>query len=405
MKFLCHLIVYLLTFVVSAAARAACSESTISANDNQVGQLASADCSLSELIGGVDESKVDVYNLTVESSADFSFSLTSTEFDAFLRIYNNDYSLLQGEDDDSGDSFDAEISNLTLAPGSYRVLANSSTQGEDLGSYTLISMRAMPAIETFIVSSVLPSSRSVQVASTATAYSTIINGGTVTAESCGLALSSNIDASFSYQITDPATNAPVGSENMAINIGPGAAQSYIFSITPRSVIAPQEVELKYFCTNTEDAAINVGLNTLLLSASDDPVADVIALVATPVDPGIINMPDISQTAFDVFAVATANVGGESNIFVSADSGDANLDVLILLCQTNPLTAVCINPGSASTSAVEVNMGEGETGTFAIFVSGNEQLDFNPANNRIFVRFKDEQGLTRGATSVAIRTKE
>jgi hypothetical protein len=43
-------------------------------------------------------------------------------------------------------------------------------------------------------------------------------------------------------------------------------------------------------------------------------------------------------------------------------------------------------------------------TFAIFVKGNGTIAFDPANNRIVVRFKDGGGVTRGATSVAVRTQ-
>jgi hypothetical protein len=45
-----------------------------------------------------------------------------------------------------------------------------------------------------------------------------------------------------------------------------------------------------------------------------------------------------------------------------------------------------------------------TPTFGIFVQGNGDVPFNPASNRIFVRFKDADGVTRGSTSVAVRTQ-
>ncbi len=45
-----------------------------------------------------------------------------------------------------------------------------------------------------------------------------------------------------------------------------------------------------------------------------------------------------------------------------------------------------------------------TPTFGIFVQGNGDLPFDPAANRIFARFKDAGGVTRGSTSVAVRTQ-
>ena len=134
------------------------------------------------------------------------------------------------------------------------------------------------------------------------------------------------------------------------------------------------------------------------------MADVVALVAT-VDPGIINLPDVAGINFDIFSVASVNVGAADDISVSADTGSANLDVTILLCQTNPATAACINPTVPSTSPVEVNIGAGQTPTFAFFVAGNEAVPFDPANNRIFIRFRDQSSAIRGATSIAVRTAQ
>ena len=43
-------------------------------------------------------------------------------------------------------------------------------------------------------------------------------------------------------------------------------------------------------------------------------------------------------------------------------------------------------------------------TFAVFVQGHGVVPFDAANNRVFLRLKDAAGVTRGATSVAVRTE-
>ena len=61
-----------------------------------------------------------------------------------------------------------------------------------------------------IVAAVLPSSRSVQVGTFATAFATIINTGSVTATNCGISLVTAIPATFSFQTTNPLTNQAIG---------------------------------------------------------------------------------------------------------------------------------------------------------------------------------------------------
>ena len=50
------------------------------------------------------------------------------------------------------------------------------------------------------------------------------------------------------------------------------------------------------------------------------------------------------------------------------------------------------------------LGENATPTFSIFVTGSGNVPNDPTNNRIFVRFKDADGATRGSTSVAVKTQ-
>jgi hypothetical protein len=151
-----------------------------------------------------------------------------------------------------------------------------------------------------IVAAILPSSRSVQVGTFATAFATIINAGSVTATSCGISLITAIPATFSFQTTNPLTNQLIGSPNTPVNIPPGAGQSFVFALRRNSPIAPTDVQFSFDCSNTNPAPVNTGLNTLLLSASNTPVPDIVALAVTTTNDGIVNVSGTNGTG--AFAV-------------------------------------------------------------------------------------------------------
>jgi hypothetical protein len=250
-----------------------------------------------------------------------------------------------------------------------------------------------------LVAAILPSSRSVQINTAATAFATIINIGQTLAISCTIAPANNLLATFLYQTTDPTTNQVTGLPNAPVNIPAGAAQSFVIAITPVTAIAPTDVSFDFACANTEPAPVNTGLNTILLSASNTPVPDIVALAATLTNDGIVNILGASGTG--VFAVATVNVGASASITASADTGSATLPVNITLCQTDPATGQCI---SAIDPSVTTMINANATPTFGIFVEGNGIVPIDPATNRIFVRFKDDGDITRGSASVAVRTQ-
>ena len=110
---------------------------------------------------------------------------------------------------------------------------------------------------------------------------------------------------------------------------------------------------------------------------------------------------ISSTGTGVFAVATVNVGASASITATADTGGVNLPVNLSICQTNPATGACAAPAAGS---VTTTMNANATSTFGVFVQGQGNVPFDPATNRIFVQFKDSGAVTRGSTSVAVRTQ-
>ena len=174
---------------------------------------------------------------------------------------------------------------------------------------------------------------------------------------------------------------------------------YVFAFTPTAPFPPTDVQLSFSCENSNQAAIIPGVNTILLSASATPIPDIVALAATLNNDGIVNIP--GNTGTGAFAVATVNLGAGASITASADTGGATLPVNISICQTNPTTGACLSPPASS---VTTTINAGATPTFAIFTTGTGSVAFDAAANRIFARFKDSGGVTRGLTSVAVRTQ-
>jgi len=268
-----------------------------------------------------------------------------------------------------------------LVAGGYNVTGNS---------FNYLNSAELYDFPFTLVAAVLPSSRSVQVGTPATAFATIINTDSNTATGCTISPITGIPATFTYQTTDPATNQVKGFGNTAVDIPAGVGQSFVFALTPSAPIDPTDVQLNFECTNANPAPIHTGLNTFLFSASAIPAADIVALAATLANDGIVNIPGPNGTG--VFAVATVNVGAGDNLTVSADTGGAILPVNIFICQTDPQTGACFSqPAGSVTTMILSN----ETPTFGLFVAAAGDVSFVPETNRIFVRFKDSNNITRG----------
>jgi len=251
-----------------------------------------------------------------------------------------------------------------------------------------------------LVSAVLPASRSVQTGTTATAFATILNPSPNIGQDCAISLSSGTTGlEFFYQTTDSQTNALIGDVNTPVAIAAGGAQSFVFGITPQVEIAATEIALDFSCTNSTPASSIVGLNTLLLAASQSAIADVVALAATFANDGIVRIDPASGAG--AFSVASINLGAAETLLATVDTGDAALPVGLSLCQTDQTTGQCVNPTVPTTDPVSIDIGANETPTFSVFASTDEAIALDPANARVFVRFQNASGETRGATSVAI----
>lgn len=262
---------------------------------------------------------------------------------------------------------------------------------------TITACSLGPLAHAQLVAAVLPSSRSAEVGNTVTVFATIINGGGEAATGCGIGAPAGFAGNFSFQTTDPGTNAPSGTANALIDLAPGAAQSFVLSLTPTAILDSLDAAFSFSCTSGASAQSISGVNTLLLSASDTPVVDIIALAATAANTGVLDI----DNSTGAFSLATVNLGTADTITVSADTGDIDLPVALSLCETNPATGACL---ASPSEALQVEVAAGAMPTFSVFSNATDRIVNDPAINRVFIRFLDSNGIVRGGTSVGIENE-
>jgi photosystem II stability/assembly factor-like uncharacterized protein len=293
-----------------------------------------------------------------------------------------------------------DVRALALSPSG--VCLQAGTFGGGVFDFATQFDDPCAALSPPVAAAVLPSSRSVAVGTPATAFATIINPNDTAARSCGISLLTNDAATLSYQTTDPNTNQVVGTPNTPADIPPHGSQTYVIAVTATNNFNDVEMQFGFNCVGVAPAPNITGVNTLLLSAFEGPARpDIVALAAS--DGGIVNVSGPSLAG--AFAVATINLGGDGTITASADTGGVSLPVVPLICETDPVTSICKDPPAPT---VRRGINPGQTPTYGIFVMGTGgAVPFDPAVNRIFVRFKQigtTSSVTRGSTSVAVRTR-
>jgi hypothetical protein len=291
-----------------------------------------------------------------------------------------------------------EIGEAVTAVMNSRISDVDSAQPDDIAGARAIAWSPDGGMGPVLAAAILPASRSIRVGVPATAFATIINTAPAPATSCRLAAATPVPATFTFQTTHPTTNQPTGSPGTPVAIPGGGSQTFVLAFTPSADLAPVDVAVSFLCDNTDPAPRITGVNTLQLSASSTAVPDVVALAATVSGDGTVHVPGPAGTG--AFAVATVNLGAGGSITAVADTGAAVLPLDLRICQTNPATGACLGvPGPT----VTVPLASSASPTFAIFAQANGAIPFDPAGNRVFVRFVDGSGVVRGATSVAVRT--
>ena len=328
---------------------------------------------------------------------------------------------LTGRDDDADPITFQTLSSpnhgqLTGEPPNLVYTPETGFNGEDLFTFALDDgiAQSQPATVRILVgdtvtetcdsdclpplAAVLPSSRSVPVNSTATVFATMINPSpTITARACHIELDSPLAIDFQYRSSDPTTNSVAGEADSAFDVAPTEFASFVLSLTPTESFTLTEIAFVFNCENTGTAPVIMGLNTLQLASSAEPVADVVAIALTPTADGIARM---GVEEFGAYVVATSNLGAAAEI-TAAPATAPWFNGETLICETNTATGACL---AAATASITTTMRANSTHSFALFVRSNEPITLDPARYRQVIEFTDSSGARRGSTSVALATQ-
>ncbi len=255
------------------------------------------------------------------------------------------------------------------------------------------------SINVELVAAVLPSSRSIEVGTGASVFATVVNSGNTDAQACTITPIDFFEGSFSYQETNPATNAPIGAVSPTVAIASGALKTFVLNFTSTAALQSRDQRFAFSCDGATARPIR-GVNTLSLLASTVPTADIIMLSATPSGDGVVSIP---ANGSGFFGLSSINIGSSERIELVANATNQAAQSSIFFCQTNPVTAECLAPPQQAPLVVE-SFNTGDTPTFSVFVSANSAIGFDPANNRIEMEVRDaDTNESRGSTSVAVRT--
>ncbi len=256
-----------------------------------------------------------------------------------------------------------------------------------------------------IASAILPGARSVQAGTTATVFATLINAGPDSLSNCAPTIPNNLlftTPSLDFQTTDPMTNMPTGRLDTPVTVaGNGGRQTFVlFFSSPSGALSPlADLPIFFGCDGTAPTAYTPDVNTVSLTFSATPVPDVIAVVGTAQNDGIVHVP---LNGAGAFSLATDNIGAPASITATVDTGGVTLPVTPAICQTVPSTGQCMAPPAAAVtmSSFDTNT----TPTFSVFVTAKAPVPLNAAASRLFVRFLDSSSGLHGETSVAVETQ-
>ncbi len=339
------------------------------------------------------------FDWTAPADGDFVFNTDGSDFDTRLAIYSGSavgaLTEIASNDDANASNSTSQVTFTATSGTVYHIAVDGKASATGLVN---LGWHAAGAALPNLVTAVLPYARSVKVGTQATAFMTVINAGTSDGSNCFLALQPGaFQGGFSYQTTD-ATNTATGTPDTPVSIAQGASQSFVFAVTPSVELSQAELGIQARCDQGTGSGVVTGVNSFILSSAKLAPSDMLTIGLTTTGDGVISIPGPAGSA--AASIATSALGPGGILKLSADDGGKGLPLVLNVCETDPVTGQCLASPAAQ---LTITSATGETRTFGVFATATGAIPFDPANSRVFVRFRDSLGVVRGATNFAVRT--
>ncbi|CAK8988199.1 Uncharacterized protein SCF082_LOCUS1295 [Durusdinium trenchii] len=240
-----------------------------------------------------------------------------------------------------------------------------------------------------------------------TVFMSVVSRADRPAQACRIFAPEGAPASFAYW--ELQGTEPVGSVSPRFDLRAGETRNFLLALTPTSETVAEGYTLlpQITCDNATLTPIE-GISSVHLSIEAAPPPDLLSISATPTSDGVVNVPSLGNR-INIMAVSAINIGigdgsastDQATITTSVDSGDVSLPISLEVCETGP--SGCITPRGLSTMTTIFEAGVAKTFTVFVRVDETAEVPFSPANNRVFIRFRDANDVLRSVSSAAIRS--
>jgi hypothetical protein len=257
-----------------------------------------------------------------------------------------------------------------------------------------------------VVAAVLPGARSGYLGGPdLTVFLSVVSSAAGPVQTCSVRAPDGAPATLSYRRID-AAGSPVDPLDPVFDLGAGETADFVMALSPT---AETGVDGYVFfpiveCENGLLDPIE-GVNSTVISIDQTPPPDMLSVVATQSNDGVVRIPRPGGLGLMTAAALNIGAGDRSaglagvTATVRPDTGDAVLPITLTICEIG-LDAVCLAPPAPE---VETLFQADEAHFFAVYArsDGVSGIPFDPANARIYLRFLDRANYVRSVTSAAV----